>query len=132
MADNLDLAIRIQTDLKSALRGLGQMERGVDDVGCSMKRASSLTDTFGRAVSRLVSGDLVARGLVTLGRAVQRFAADSVRAGIEAESLARSMRMAIGGGSSPLARGTPLDQVGTGMTFGLIPARAGNTAPGPR
>ena len=103
MANNLELAVRIRADLKSALRGLDQMEKGVDDVGRSMKRASLGAETFGTAVRSLVTGDLVARGLVTLGRAMQRFAADSVRAAVDAQSIADSMRAVTGGATAAAA-----------------------------
>lgn len=97
MADNLELAIRIRADLNSALRGLRQMEQGTDDTGRSMKRAAGASDTFARSVARLVSGDLLARGITSLAHAARQLALDSVRTGFEMRSLEIAMSTAAGG-----------------------------------
>ena len=94
---NLDLAIRIRADMESALRGLRQMEQGTDDTGRSMKRAAGASDTFARSVARLVSGDLIARGITSIARAARQLALDSVRAGFEMRSLEIAMSTAAGG-----------------------------------
>ena len=96
MADNLDLAIRIRADLRSALVNLEKMEGGVRDVGREMKRASLGARVFSSTVGQLVRGDLISRGIVALARAARTFAFETVQAGIAAESLAASMRAATG------------------------------------
>lgn len=97
MADNLDLAIRIRADLNSALRGLNQLEKGVDDVDASMQSAAGGSNKFVRAVTQLVTGDLVSRGFVAIARAAKQFAIDSVKAAVAAESIRSSMEAVSGG-----------------------------------
>ena len=94
MADNLDLAIRIRADLQSALSNLKEMEGGVAGVGREMRRGSIAARVFGSTIGKLVSGDLIARGLTAVTRRVRQFIADSVQAATNADSLARSMRAA--------------------------------------
>ena len=96
MADNLDLAIRIRADLRSALTNLEKMEGGVRDVGREMRRASLGARVFSSTVGQLVRGDLIARGITALARSARNFAIETVQAGIAAESLAASMRAATG------------------------------------
>ena len=94
---DLDLALRIRADLNSALRGLDQMEGGVDKTGRSMRRAAAASETFTRSVARLVSGDLLARGITSIARAARQLVLDSVRTGFEMRSLEIAMSTAAGG-----------------------------------
>jgi len=94
---DLELALRIRADLNSALRGLDQMEGGVDKTGRSMRRAAASSETFTRSVARLVSGDLIARGITSIARAARQLALDSVRTGFEMRSLEIAMSTAAGG-----------------------------------
>ena len=96
MADNLDLAIRIRADLQSALNGLKQMEGGVAGVDREIRKASIGARIFRSTIGQLVSGDLIARGLTAIARSAQRFAVETVQAGIAAESLTLAMRAATG------------------------------------
>ena len=92
MADNLELAIRIRADLTSALRGLDQMERGVNDIGRAMKRGSVGAQAWQRAIGPFVADDLIARGVTAIACNMRQMAAEAVRAGIAADSLRAAMR----------------------------------------
>ena len=96
MADNLELAIRIRADLKSALRGLDQMERGVKGVGRAMHRGSVAAQAWQSAIGPFVAGDLIACNM-------RQIAAETVRAGVAADSLRSAMRAAVGGDATDAA-----------------------------
>ena len=114
MADDLDLAIRIRADVKSAIDGLSKAEAELKDVGGAAGKAEAeLKDVgqaagrtakgfrgFGTSVSQLVRGDLIARGLTSIARAARQMVVETVRAGVEAQSFADSMRAATGDGAS--------------------------------
>ena len=72
------------------------MEGGVAGVGREMRRGSIAARVFGSMIGKIVSGDLIARGLTAVIRRVRQFIADSVQAAINADSLARSMRAVTG------------------------------------
>lgn len=96
MADDLELALRIKADVKSALDGLDALERGVAGAGGSMRRAAPAAGAFSRGIRQLVAGDLIARGLTAIARNAREMATDLIRAGTAAESIGLAMRAAIG------------------------------------
>ena len=97
MADNLDIAVRIRTDLQSALSNLKRMEGGVKGVGAEMRRTSGVAGILGTNIRQLVAGDLIARAFTSMARSARRLVVDLVATGTEMESLAASMRSAVGG-----------------------------------
>ena len=52
-SDNLDLALRIRADLKSALRQLDQFDKGLDQSGKRARRASRDLGTLDGAANKL-------------------------------------------------------------------------------
>ena len=133
MADNLDLAIRIRADLQSALNGLKQMEGDVAGVDREIRKASFGARIFRSTIGQLVSGDLIARGIIAIARSARQFAVETVQAGGSyprsrgEHNTARELR-ASAAGSSPLARGTLSRFVESRGSHRFIPARAGNTS----
>ena len=156
MADSLDLAIRIRADLQSALSNLKKMEGGVAGVSREMRRGSTAARVFGSTIGKLVSGDLIARGLTAgspplargthlsalttkgdcwfiPGRAGNTAAAPAkpVAPPVHPHSRGEHSRSALARhgqhGSSPLARGTRVRLPGSPPVQRFIPARAGNT-----
>ena len=108
MADNLDLAIRIRADLKSAIDGLSQMEAELQDVGAAAGGSSPL-----------------ARGTRKAGRRCPTPAAVHPRS--RGEHCFVGVGKLIAAGSSPLARGTLGTPSASSRPGRFIPARAGNT-----
>ena len=96
MADDLELAIRIRADVKSAIDGLSKAEAELKDVGQAAGKGARGVDGFRRRVTQLVSGDLLARGITAMAQAAREMVVQTVRAGVEAQSLADSMRAATG------------------------------------
>ena len=104
MADNLDIAIRVRADLQSALNNLSKMQKGVGGLSGEMRKTSKAASLLNSTIGKFVAGDLIARGAVGIARAVKRLAVETVAAGTEMESLAASMRAAVGGDAALAAR----------------------------
>ena len=104
MADNLDIAVRIRADLQSALNNLRKMEGGVKGMGAEMRRTSGAAGILGTNIRQLVAGDLIARAFTNMARSAKRLAVEVVAAGTNMESLAASMRSAVGGDAALAAQ----------------------------
>ena len=105
MADYLDIAVRVRADLESALNNLRQMERGVKGMGAEMRRTSGAAGILGTNIRQLVAGDLIARAFTNMARSAKRLVVEVVAVGTNMESLAASMRAAVGGNSALAAQG---------------------------